>query len=178
VRTRRILLSAVLLGAGVGGCSSAHRSQTAGLRPARTHAALIAAAGIPPIVGAWMPWSHDPPHRLGSHRVHRAAQGSPVGRSPASAVPATSALRLTARPSPAAASRPVHSWSFAEHSSTRSVTSADGTTTKTVTKTTTRTVDGKTTRTTHTQTTTTPPRAGTHPSPAGLGNGHLTKSTH
>jgi hypothetical protein len=177
--------SAVLLGvglAGVGGCSSAHGPQADGPRPARRNTALIATAGIPTMVVAWMPpWSHGPPHRLGSHHVHRATQHPPLVRSPTSAVRATIAPRVTARASTAAASptAPVHSWSFSQHSMTRSVTSADGTTTTTTTTATTRTVDGKTTRTTRTQTTITPPRAGTHRSPAPrLANGHLRTSRH
>jgi hypothetical protein len=177
--------SVVLIGAvvaGVGGCSSAHGPQADGLRPARRNTALIATAGIPTMVAAWMPaWSHDPPHRLGSHHVHRATQHPPLVRSPTSAVRATIAPRVTAPASTVAASPtgPVHSGSSSWHSITRSATSADGTTTTTTTTATTRTVDGKTTRTTRTQTTITPPRAGTHRSPASrLANGHLGTSGH
>lgn len=158
-----------LIGVGVGGCSSAHRPQADGPRPARTHTAPISTAGIPTMVAASIPaWSRDPPHRLASHHVRRATQHPPLVRSPTAGVPSTIAPGVAARPSPAAASptRPVHSWSFSQHSSTRSVTSADGTTTRTTKTTTTRTVDGKATRTRRIQTTTTPPRAATHRPPA------------
>jgi len=174
--------SAMLLGVGVGGCSSAHKPRADGLRPARRNTALIATAGIPTMVAAWMPaWSQDPAHRLGSHHVHRATQPPPLVRSSTSAVRATIAPRVTVAASTAGASPtgPVHSGSFSWHSVTRSVTSADGTTTTTTTTATARTVDGATTRTTRTQTTITPPRAGTPPSPASrLANGHLRTSRH
>jgi hypothetical protein len=156
--------SAVLLGVGVGGCASAHGPRADGLRPARTNTALIATAGIPTMVAAWMPaWSHDPAHRLGSHDAHRATQHPPLVRSPTSAVRATIAPRVTAPASTPAASPtgPVYSGSVSWHSKTRWVTAADGATTKITTTATTRTVDGNTTQTTRTQTTITPPRAGT-----------------
>jgi hypothetical protein len=170
---------AVLVGVGiasVGGGSSAHGPQAVALRPARMSTAVIATAGIPTMVATWTPaWRHDPPRRLGSHYAHRAAQHPALVRSPTSAVGATTATpvratiapHVTARAPTVAASpkRPVHSWSFSQHSSTRSLTSADGTKMTTTTTTSARTVDGKTTRSTHTQTTITPSRDGTHQSP-------------